>query len=391
MPRRFAPTPASRSPRRTPSTKYRRQRRQALALVPSNPTTLTVAASPVEPEVKPSRPEKPRSSNPILTLLLYLLRLGILGVGMGAIAGTVLTAFFDSSLPLSQSSQPEPEPSAPPAALARTPRVSFSQEQASLKQKLESLAEKYPKLQPAAFFVDLDNGAYVDRQGDAAIAAASTIKIPVLVAFFQDVDAGKVRLDEELTLTAGAVAGGSGDMQHQPVGRKFTALETATKTIVISDNTATNMLIERLGGKEVLNQRFQEWGLAATLLRNSLPDLEGTNTTSPKDLVALMVKIHQGELISLKSRDRLLEIMEGTKTKSLLPQGLEPEATIAHKTGDIGSVLGDAGIVDMPTGKRYVGAVLVKRPHNDYTARTLIQEISRTVYQHFKWYQPAQG
>lgn len=78
--------------------------------------------------------------------------------------------------------------------------------------------------------------------------------------------------------------------------------------------------------------------------------------------------------------------MRRTKTQTLLPQGLENNAIIAHKTGDIGTVLGDAGIIDMPTGKRYIGAVLVKRPHNDYSARTLIQEISRTAYQHFKWY-----
>jgi beta-lactamase class A len=79
--------------------------------------------------------------------------------------------------------------------------------------------------------------------------------------------------------------------------------------------------------------------------------------------------------------------MQQTHTRTLLPQGIEKGADIAHKTGDIGTVLGDAGMVDMPSGKRYLGAVMVKRPHNDITARTLIQEMSRTVYQHFKWYQ----
>ncbi|RMF25800.1 MAG: serine hydrolase, partial [Cyanobacteria bacterium J083] len=64
---------------------------------------------------------------------------------------------------------------------------------------------------------------------------------------------------------------------------------------------------------------------------------------------------------------------------------------IAHKTGDIGKVLGDAGIIDMPNGKRYIGAVLVERPHNDPQAKRLIQEISKTAYQHFKWYQPRQS
>ena len=51
-------------------------------------------------------------------------------------------------------------------------------------------------------------------------------------------------------------------------------------------------------------------------------------------------------------------------------------------------MLGDTGIIDMPIGKRYVGTVLVMRPYNDVKGRQLIQEVSRTVYQHFKWYQP---
>jgi beta-lactamase class A len=175
------------------------------------------------------------------------------------------------------------------------------------------------------------------------------------------------------------------------VGKKksLTALETVTKMIVISDNTATNMIIQRLGGQAIVNQRFQSWGLTQTHLKNPLPDLAGTNQTSARDLVRVLFKVNQGEILSLKSRDRLLGIMEATKTKSLLPQGLEAGAIIAHKTGDIGTVLGDAGIVDMPTGKRYIGAVLATRPYNDLAARTLIQEISRTVYQHFKGTTPA--
>jgi beta-lactamase class A len=257
-----------------------------------------------------------------------------------------------------------------------------------LKKKLTAIVAKYPKIQPQAFFVDLDTGAYVDLKAEVPIAAASTIKIPVLVAFLQAADAGKVHLDEMLVMTKDVKAGGSGDMQYQPLGKKYSALETATKMIAISDNTATNMLIERLGGKAALNQQFQKWGLGATAIKNPLPDLEGTNTTSPRDLAKLLEKVNQGELLSLKSRDRLLSIMEQTQTRTLLPQGLEAGAAIAHKTGDIGTVLGDAGIVDMPSGKRYIGAILAKRPYNDSAARSLIQQMSQTAYQHFKWYRP---
>jgi beta-lactamase class A len=336
--------------------------------------------------VKKVRPvRKVRKPNPIATSLLFLLRFSILGVGMGAIAGTVLTVIDPAKIPLPQFKAPVISPPQPV-----TPKPTpLTQKQAlpALTNKIQALAAKYPKLQAGAFFIDIDNGAYSNFQGDTLFAAASTIKIPILVAFFEDVDAGKIRLDETLVASKDVIASGSGDMQYLGVNKTYTALETATKMNIISDNTATNMLIKRMGGKAALNQRFKAWGLTQTVINNPLPDLEGTNTTSPRDLVTILGKVNQGEILSLRSRDRLLDIMQGTRTRTLLPQGIEKNADIAHKTGDIGKMLGDAGIIDMPNGKRYLGAVMVKRPHNDSNARTLIQQISRTAYQHFKWYQ----
>ncbi|MFN6187948.1 MAG: serine hydrolase [Microcystis sp.] len=330
--------------------------------------------------------QKQRKPNLIASFLLQVLRFSILGVGLGAIAGTVLTVVDPSKLPL----HPKPTATNSPTLKLVTPKPTtlvLNENISSLNQKLQALAVKYPKLQAGALFIDLDNGAYANFRGDTIFAAASTIKIPILVAFFEDVDAGKIRLDEPLVATKDVMASGSGDMQYLGANKTYTALETATKMNVISDNTATNMLIKRMGGKKALNQRFQAWGLTSTVINNPLPDLEGTNTTSPRDLVTILGKVNQGELLSLRSRDRLLNIMQETRTRTLLPQGIEKSADIAHKTGDIGSMLADAGIIDMPNGKRYLGAVMVKRPHNDSNARTLIQQISRTAYQHFKWYQ----
>ncbi|MEM7760601.1 MAG: serine hydrolase, partial [Cyanobacteria bacterium P01_A01_bin.40] len=180
------------------------------------------------------------------------------------------------------------------------------------------------------------------------------------------------------------IAGGSGGMQYEKPGAKFSALETADKMMTRSDNTATNMLIERMGGMEKLNQRFMKMGLTSTRLRNPLPDLTGTNTTTPEDLGNLLVKINRGDLISLRSRDRLLYIMRNIVRNTLLPEGLESGAIIAHKTGDIKPVLGDVGIIDMPSGKRYIASMLVKRPDNDPKAKEFIQKASHTAYQYFK-------
>lgn len=322
---------------------------------------------------------------PLAKFCAYLSRLMILGVGVGTLTGTTLSVVNPQKYHLSELNLF----SIPSAEVSdHNPTPELGEELLLLQQKLETLTAKYPQLEATAFFIDLDNYAYVNFNGDSTISAASTIKIPILVAFFQDVDAGKIYLDELLVMEEKHRAGGSGNMQFLGSGQKFSALKVATDMMVISDNTATNMIIDRLGGAEALNQRFRDWGLSVTAIRQDLPDLEGTNTTSPEDLVLLLNQISEGKLISLRSRDHLLRIMTATKNNSLIPQGVESNATVAHKTGDIGSVLADAGIVDIPNGKRYLVAIMVKRPHNDPQARTLIQEISRTGYQHFKWYDP---
>ncbi|EKQ66679.1 beta-lactamase class A [Leptolyngbyaceae cyanobacterium JSC-12] len=331
-------------------------------------------------ETIPSRPQS-RS----LAIALYAARMVILSVGVGVLAGTVLSAWNPVETPFlgEHSNQSIKQASSFGKSSSPSGQLLLAQELAPLKTAVQGVVQQYPGFTPGVFLIDLDNNNFVDLSGSASFAAASTIKVPVLIAFFQDVDAGKIRLDEKLTMRKDLIAPESGDMQYLPPGAQFTALETATKMITISDNTATNMLIDRLGGIQAVNQRFKSWGLSATQITNLLPDLKGTNTTSPKELASLMVRVSQGELVSLRSRDRLLDIMRRTVNNSQLPQGLGEGATIAHKTGDIGTLIGDVGLVDMPSGKRYAAAVLIKRAFNDDRAYDLVQKISRTMYQHF--------
>ena len=143
------------------------------------------------------------------------------------------------------------------------------------------------------------------------------------------------------------------------------------------------MLIARLGGMEALNQRFRTWGLTTTTIRNNLPDLQGTNTTSPKELANLMAIVSQGNLVSMPSRDLMLDILRRTQRDTLLPSGLGTGARAFHKTGDIGTMLADTGLIVVPTGKRYIATVMVQRPENDPRAEKLISSISRAAYQEF--------
>ncbi|MEM9136421.1 MAG: serine hydrolase, partial [Cyanobacteria bacterium P01_F01_bin.42] len=182
---------------------------------------------------------------------------------------------------------------------------------------------------------------------------------------------------------ADLIASEAGAMQYDDPGSQYDALQTADWMITISDNTATNMIVDRLGGIQVLNQRFKDWGLEHTQMNQPLPDLEGTNVMSPKDLAVLMAKVSQGDLLTAHSRDRALEILRHTVTDTLLPQGLERGAKIAHKTGDIGMAVGDVGLIDMPNGQRYVAGIVVKRPHNDPRAQNLIRAVSKLTYKVF--------
>jgi beta-lactamase class A len=85
----------------------------------------------------------------------------------------------------------------------------------------------------------------------------------------------------------------------------------------------------------------------------------------------------------MRSRDLILNIMSRTERDNLLPAGLGKGANAYHKTGDIGTMLADAGLIDVPTGKRYIAAIMVKRPNNDPRAAKLISSISSAAYQHF--------
>jgi len=337
----------------------------------------------------PRRDRKPRrQTRKAPRPVLYGIRLLILGTGIAAIAGTILSSLNPgqeatvSEAANTQSSAATQNRSNGKLSPALAQPLPLADELVAVETDLVSLETMTPGLNQSVFFYDLETGNYIDLNGTETVAAASTIKVPILVAFLRAVDAGTVRLDQAITLRDEMVASGSGEMQFDETGTQYTALEVATEMIVNSDNTATNLMIELLGGIESLNQQFREWGLESTVLRNLLPDLDGTNTTSSADLVRVMALVDQGELLSMRSRDRLFSIMQRTLNRTLIPDGLADTTALAYnKTGDIGTSLGDVALVDVVNGKRYILSVLVERPFNDGRASELIRRVSERVYE----------
>lgn len=272
-----------------------------------------------------------------------------------------------------------PLSSAPPPGLFAGV-VPLTSEMTWLESKVKEVVSDFPSLGTGMFFLDLDTGRYLDIGGDRVFPAASTIKLPILIAFFQDLDAGKVTLEETMVMRRKHMTVGSGVMQYRSPGTRYSMRDIITKMITISDNTATNMVIDRLGGIDRVNQRFRSWGLRDTVIRRWLADLKGTNTTSSKDMVRVLALVANRRLLSDSSRERALYILRRTVTKTLLPSGLGQGASIAHKTGDIGFLVGDAGLIEMPNGKLYLAAIYVRRPYDSPQARKFIRRVSSLVY-----------
>jgi beta-lactamase class A len=265
-------------------------------------------------------------------------------------------------------------------ASAALPPINLQVPLDQLRAKLEQVSE-LKDLHAGVFASDQKTGRYVDLNGHESFPAASMIKVPILVALLSAIDAGRVKPDQLLEIRQDLVTGGSGFLQWRPAGSKISVRETADLMIIISDNTATNMIIDLLGGKEVLNSQFQRWGLANTRINNWLGDFAGTNTTSPYDLVYLLARIDRGELIGETSQKWMNQTMSRTRIRTLLPPGLGAGAKIAHKTGDIACMVGDAGIVTTADGQKYFVSVQVRRPSNDRRANLLIRSLSNMIYQ----------
>jgi beta-lactamase class A len=299
-----------------------------------------------------------------------------------------LLANFQSALPVKKSLIPQLNK---PEIFSNTNDTSLfggiiplGKEIPELKSQVKALMAHYSFLKPGMFFLDIETGNYLNIDGEKVFPAASTIKYPILIALYEQVDAGKVKLDEKLVMRRDLVASGSGDLQYKPPGIKLSVIETVNKMITISDNTATNMIIDRLGGKAKLNQRFRTWGLKNTVIRNMLGDFKGTNTTSPADLVRLSALVDQHKLISEGSYFQALDILRHCHNNKLLAAGVGKGGTIAHKTGDIGFLVGDAGIIQMPNGKHYLAGIFVIRPHDDERGREFVRQVSRLVYHYLE-------
>ena len=176
--------------------------------------------------------------------------------------------------------------------------------------------------------------------------------------------------------------GGSGALQYQPQGLALSLDNLARIMITDSDNSATNMLMSKLGSMTDVNQGLRDWGIKRTQVKTWLPDMQGTNYTTAKDLAKMLYNIENPKFLSDNSRTKIISYMSHVKNNRLIQAGLGSGASFIHKTGDIGKMLGDACVVTTPNGKKYIVIIMANRPYNSPEGKDFIVKASNLIYKY---------
>ena len=252
---------------------------------------------------------------------------------------------------------------------------------------------------------NLETGEVVSYDGDGRYMTASVIKLAVMGAYFQEVAAGRVSPAARITLRQADKK--PGVLEGMADGMTMTVADAVRLMITLSDNTATNLVLDRLGAtpeeqRATVNGFLRAQGITATKLLNRLysvatkPDTPeamrfGIGVATPADMVALLERIYRGTLVDSASSAAMLSILSDQMYDDMIPRFLPAGAcarfSVAHKTGSIQEVKSDVGLV-MSDRATFAIAIFVNkhpdhRPDVENGATLLGAKAARAVWNHF--------
>ncbi len=254
-----------------------------------------------------------------------------------------------------------------------------SQQEAKLSPRLRKIAGIIKNAAPChVYFSDLTQKGGLYR-GNETMPSASMIKVFILALAYQDIADGTLSRNETFTLTRDNVVGGSGTLQNRAYGTRVPLKELLEKMIIDSDNTATNILIDRLG-MENINAYMQAHGYHSSVLRRKMMDLAALqagrdNLTSVKDVGLLFKRLYNGTCVSPELDAEMLGIYDQQTDNDKIPARLPEGTVVAHKTGEVSDVRHDGGIVYTSNGD-YVLVIFT----SDYYPYDGIAALSRKIY-----------
>lgn len=221
------------------------------------------------------------------------------------------------------------------------------------------------------YMKSLETGEQIAVDADRQMETMSTIKIPLMIEALEQIKAGKFKLTDKYTFAEKDSQPGTGTIQRLDPGAVMTVKDLITMMIIVSDNTATEVLYRMVGGPDAVNARMQAMGLKATRAMNVpskwFPALRGAPTTeqfyrdgkspfgfsTPREMGQLLEMMERRTLVDKPSSDLMLRIMRGQLYRTRIPRYVTGY-TIPHKTGDFLPYVGDdVGVLEAP-GKTIV-------------------------------------
>lgn len=208
------------------------------------------------------------------------------------------------------------------------------------------------KGQVSFYYKNLITGETFGYQEDMPLQAASVIKIPVLIEAFSRIQGGDLEKDQTVIIRKEDKLPSCGALNYMHDGLAVTIEDLYTLMIILSDNTATNLLIRQLGMNNI-NTTLQELGLHNTRINRLLFDSKQStlgiqNYISAYETGVLLEKMYFGELISPEASLEMLRILKNQRLNGKIPFFLHGKADIAHKTGEDDGITHDVGIVYAP-------------------------------------------
>ena len=248
----------------------------------------------------------------------------------------------------------------------------------------------------AIAFKDLASGEEIYINEKEEFHAASTMKTPVMIEIFRQVEEGNFRLQDSILVInefRSIVSGkpfsldinqDSGDSLYNKIGSKVSIKDMMVDMIIHSSNFATNLLIEKVDAKKV-TETMRKLGAEDIMVLRGVEDIEAyeaglSNTTTAYDLLLIFEKIAAGKAVGESADKQMIEILLRQKHNDIIPALLPEEVKVAHKTGSITGVQHDSGIVILPNGEKYVLVLLSKNLEEPEEGVKMLAEVSRMIY-----------
>jgi beta-lactamase class A len=237
--------------------------------------------------------------------------------------------------------------------------------------------------------LDLNSGQQFLIRPDEVFPQASSIKIAVLAELYHQAEqaahgvSGKATLKDLYVVRAADIVPDSSILGGlTPDVSSLTNRDLATIMVAVSDNSATNVLIDRVGMDNVV-RLTESLGLAHTQLRRKMMDLQAAaqgreNISTPREMMQLLEQIYRGKVISSPLRDDFFTVL-ATSKDSWIPRDLPPDLKVANKPGELEGVRNDSGIVFLKN-RPYVICVMTTYLANERAGEEAITRISRLTF-----------